>query len=314
MAPCTKPSQPRWEHPRWARLVAFALAIPLGCLLQPARSATLLSYISSPYSYVGHGETVSVGPEDGFLFTPYPQGDNSLSISIINDFASNPDISARWYYLDFAAPSNQPLTVGTYTDATRYPFQQAPSAGLSFSANGAGNNTLTGSFTVLEASYGEDGSLLSFAADFLQYDEGQVNGWNKGAIRFNSAIPVSLIAEPISEEPPEELGSEPNAFIPLDPGPGDEGNPTPIEQELELSEEEFVWREIYFSSGSSAEMGVFETPIYQTLESNQATAMAPVTATPGPLPVAAALAGWSSARRLRRRCKEGAGASGDHSP
>lgn len=30
----------------------------------------------------------------------------------------------------------------------------------------------------------------------------------------------------------------------------------------------------------------------------------PITATPGPLPLAAALAGWSSARRLRRRCKD----------
>ncbi|MEY4353114.1 MAG: hypothetical protein RLZZ609_1355 [Cyanobacteriota bacterium] len=29
----------------------------------------------------------------------------------------------------------------------------------------------------------------------------------------------------------------------------------------------------------------------------------PITATPGPLPVAAALAGWHSARRLRRRCR-----------
>jgi hypothetical protein len=30
----------------------------------------------------------------------------------------------------------------------------------------------------------------------------------------------------------------------------------------------------------------------------------PITATPGPLPLAAALAGWSSARRLRCRCKD----------
>lgn len=35
-----------------------------------------------------------------------------------------------------------------------------------------------------------------------------------------------------------------------------------------------------------------------------AGAEGPITPTPGPLPVAAALAGWSSARRLRRRCKD----------
>jgi hypothetical protein len=51
---------------RWARLIACTLALPLAGSLQRAQAATLLSFLSSPYSFVGGGETVSAGPDNGF--------------------------------------------------------------------------------------------------------------------------------------------------------------------------------------------------------------------------------------------------------
>jgi hypothetical protein len=73
--------------------------------------------------------------------------------------------------LDFDAPLSQPLVPGTYPDATRYPFNGA-GPGLSLSGNGRGCNTLTGTFTVLDASFGPNGYVEAFHATFEQHCEG----------------------------------------------------------------------------------------------------------------------------------------------
>lgn len=173
-------------------LCAGALASLAFC--GQAAAATELYYTSSPQSWVGGGETVSVTPADGFDFVASRNFDNGVSFSI-DDFASNPDFQeTRWWYLDFAAPFSAPLTVGSYQGATRFPFQEDDEPGLSFTGNGRGDNTLTGWFNVLEVAYAPDGSVLFFAADFMQYDEGFQAWWNLGSIRYNSDIPA--IPEP----------------------------------------------------------------------------------------------------------------------
>ena len=48
---------------------------------------------------------------------------------------------------------------------------------------------LTGYFNVLQAVYDTNGQVVSFAVDFLQYDEGIVGDWNTGSIRYNSTVP-----------------------------------------------------------------------------------------------------------------------------
>jgi hypothetical protein len=97
--------------------------------------------------------------------------------------------------LDFSAPANVPLTIGTYLGATRYPFNGPPFQdpgvpGLNFTLNSRGDNTLTGFFTVLEIQYGTGNSLTSFAGDFTQYDEGHMDWWNVGNIRYKSSLPI----------------------------------------------------------------------------------------------------------------------------
>lgn len=311
----------------------------------------MLSYLSSPYSWVGGGETVSVSSEDGFAITAYPSG-NGIAFAI-NDFASNPDFqTTRWWNLNLSTGQEQPLTVGSYAGATRHPFNEPGTPGLDFSGNGAGNNTLTGSFEVLETNLADDGTLLSFAADFVQYDEGSKNGWSKGAIRFNSDLPITLTPEPINEAELIELGylPDPDLIVSEDPPseePQSEEQPivlipeflneeTPIIDPPLIAEEgtEFCWigslscpppigaidpwdgflfpiefePEIVwmFSSGSSTSVAssppIGVNDVFTTRIEDIPAAGSPI-ATPGPLPVAAALAGWQSARRLRRRSK-----------
>lgn len=158
---------------------------------------TGLYYTSAPDSWVGNGKTLVITPSDNFDFIPSSNPYHPSVSFAINDFSKNPDFwSMRWWNLDFAAPYNQRLDVGHYANATRYPFHAWGEPGLWFAGNGRGSNQITGSFDVLEIDYDVDGLLLSFAADFTQYDENIVAWWNKGSIRYNSNIALFPIPEP----------------------------------------------------------------------------------------------------------------------
>jgi hypothetical protein len=215
---------PSLSH-RWTRLIACALALPLAGSLQPAQAATLLSFLSSPYSWVGGGETVSAGPANGFEIGVQGDPFTMLDFRVIEPWT--PD-GWRWWYLRLAAPEGANLSVGSYANATRWPFQETTAPGLDFSGNGRGNNRLTGSFNILESNVADDGTF-SFAVDFLQYDEESTNAWIKGAIRYNSEVPVNLTPEPIVVDPPVDLGYNPDPYpyLPIidpiieDPGIGE---------------------------------------------------------------------------------------------
>lgn len=175
----------------------FRLFFPVATLLLSlsqsvfAGSITSLFYTSSDESWVGGGETVKVTEVDGFSFNANRNFDQGVSFSI-NDFYTNNPWDARWWYLDFSASGNTPLQVGVYQNATRFPFQSPDQAGLSFVGNGRGDNTLTGSFEVLQADYAADGSILAFAANFIQYDEGFSSWWNIGGIRYHSDVGIDV--------------------------------------------------------------------------------------------------------------------------
>ena len=299
---------PSLSH-RWARLIAWALALPLAGSLQPAQSATLLSFLSSPYSWVGRGETVSAGPDSGFGFEIGVQGEpfTMLSFSIAETWT--PEGLSRNWDLRLASPEGASLAVGSYANATRSPIQDTTAPGLDFSGNGRSNNRLTGSFNILESNIAEDGTL-SFAVDFLQYDEEITNWWIKGAIRYNSEVPANLTPEPIFVDPPIDLGYNPDLYqyLPIidpiieypviaEPWPDGSSIDPPISILLYLNDDQDFPVYWYFGSSGSS-MDVNQTPItFETMGSD------PISA-PGPLPIAGALAGWHSARRLRRRCRE----------
>jgi hypothetical protein len=243
----------------------------------------LLSFLSSPYSFVGGGETVSAGPDNGFNIGVQGDPFSMLRFSVAEPWT--PEGLSRYWDLELAAPQGASLAVGSYANATRWPFQETTAPGLTFSGNHRGNNRLTGSFNILESNVADDGTFY-FAVDFLQYDEESTNAWIKGAIRYNSDVPVNLTPEPIIEESgigePWPDGSTNDPAISILPYP--------------IDDQDFPAYWYFGSSGSS--MDVNQTPItFETMGSD------PISA-PGPLPITGTLAGWHSARRLRRRCRE----------
>lgn len=80
-----------------------------------------------------------------------------------------------------------PMTVGVYDDAERFPFETEATPGIAITGNGRANNTLTGSFEVLEVEYDGE-TLISFAATFEQ------NDLVSGRISYNSEAFVPIPA------------------------------------------------------------------------------------------------------------------------
>jgi hypothetical protein len=116
------------------------------------------------YSYAPSNATITVGGRWAFAGGGI-DGDNG----------------DRWSF-SFEAPSGDVLAPGTTFDATRYPFNGA-GAGMSFSGNGRGCNTLTGTFTVNELSVGLDNSIRYASIDFEQHCEGGAPALH-GEIRY----------------------------------------------------------------------------------------------------------------------------------
>jgi hypothetical protein len=264
---------------------------------------------------VGGGETVSAGPDNGFdisvlgdQFTPITQITSTLHFSVLEPWWKD---GWGWWYLRLAAPDGANLSVGSYANATRWPFQETTAPGLDFSGNGRGNNRLTGSFNILESNLADDGTF-SFAVDFLQYDEESTNAWIKGAIRYNSELPINLTPEPIVVDPPIDLGYNPDPYpyLPIiDPiieNPGI-GEPWPdgssIDPPISILPYPIDDQNLPVHWPCCSMVVNTDYPAELVAMSYPSMSSEPVP-TPGPLPIAGALAGWHSARRLRRRCRE----------
>lgn len=185
------------KHCRWIFKAILLTLSALSVSRAMALPITGLYYTSSPSSWVGQGQTVLVTPADGFRFGVSRNFDQSLYFSILGDLTNPNPLASRWWFLDFAGPYGQELQPGAYLNATRYPFQNFNVPGLSFYGNGRGDNQDSGYFDVLQATYGSDGSVLSFAADFLQIDENNTAAWSRGSFRYNSDVPLT-IPEPAS--------------------------------------------------------------------------------------------------------------------
>ena len=157
-------------------------------------SATVVNaFYFTGNGYVCGGQTETLTPAEGYTFTASGNYQNGASLSVIQTGYTT------WWYVDFAALGSQTLTPGYYPSATRYPFNtgfngQPATNGLSFDGDGRGDNMLSGEFFVFDIQYGASGTITSLAADFIQYDENQLNWKNFGSIRYNSAVPLDTPA------------------------------------------------------------------------------------------------------------------------
>jgi len=164
-------------------LIALVLAVP-----GPALAAdTSIVLNSETGDYIGGGQLLVFVESDG-TFTAQTQGNGSgVSLSFHTPTYSH------WWYLDFAAPDLQPLTVGSYSGAVRYPFQGAGQPGLSVSGDGRGCNQLTGFFDVRELVLGAGNEVISFRATFEQHCEGFAPAL-RGEVRYNAHVTLELTA------------------------------------------------------------------------------------------------------------------------
>jgi hypothetical protein len=159
-------------------LVALTFAIP-------AVGETSLVMHSEPGDYIGLGRDYFITDADGNFI-----GYGSQNKDYAGIYISCSQLCLFWY-LDFKAPSGQQLLVGSYPNATRYPFQEPDEPGLDIAGDGRGCNTLTGNFEVLAIQYGPNGELLTLWATFEQHCEGGIPALF-GEIKFNvEAVPVA---------------------------------------------------------------------------------------------------------------------------
>jgi hypothetical protein len=139
----------------------------------------MLTMTSDPGDYIGAGRTYTFGDTNA-TFGASVNSQNGVSLSLTS--------GDEWWYLDFSGPVNTPLSPGTYTGATRYPFN-SPGPGLSVYGDGRGCNTDTGQFTVLQIRT-SGGAVTQFWATFEQHCEGQTPAL-QGEIRIGVDVPVA---------------------------------------------------------------------------------------------------------------------------
>jgi hypothetical protein len=161
---------------------------------------------------IGGGALHWYTPADG-TFRARPNFGNGASLSF-----ATPTYSHFWN-LDFAAAGNAPLTVGTYLGATRFPFQVPGTPGLAVFGDGAGCNTLTGSFEVKQIEI-VDGTPSAFWATFVQRCDFAA-GTLRGEIRFNANVPILLnapanVSAPENQETTFEVSADDDVEGPIE--------------------------------------------------------------------------------------------------
>jgi hypothetical protein len=116
------------------------------------------------------GDSVGVGRNYSFDTGTAVFAADGGSLSLVDmELATN---DGEFWSLDMAAAKGHVLAPGVYSDAARYPFNGTAN-GLAVFGDGAGCNTVTGSFTVEQVVFSTDHVLQHFAANFVQHCDGQ---------------------------------------------------------------------------------------------------------------------------------------------
>jgi hypothetical protein len=136
---------------------------------------TNLTFDSDPGDWIGQGVNHTWYLEDGTIDV----SGTAETVTVLFDGGQT-----NWR-LVFDAPDGSNLEPGTYSGATRHPFNSPEDPGLSVSGSGRGCNTLTGEFTVNQVEW-EQGALVRLSADFTQYC-GTSTAALRGRININAS-------------------------------------------------------------------------------------------------------------------------------
>ncbi|GAA2280977.1 hypothetical protein GCM10010234_17490 [Streptomyces hawaiiensis] len=167
-------SLPRRVLARVTATLALALAMATGTTgLLSGTEAHALPVTEGSFSFSGDEDDYISGGRS-YAYTTASQDRMNVSGNSDNRVVSVSVDGANgdWWSLDLAAPSGKALTPGTYTGATRYPFNDGTEPGLSLSGNGRGCNQLTGTFTISAVEFGPQGYVKKLDATFVQHCEG----------------------------------------------------------------------------------------------------------------------------------------------
>ena len=138
---------------------------------------TSIQMTSDPGDYIGQGKTYNLS--NGITASAANNG------SLVRVRYQSPTNGSDYWSFDFESPgANVPLAVGTYSGATRYPFNPEGTPGLSVTGQGRGSNTLTGTFTIHAISFAPNGMLQCFSASFEQHSEGSTPAL-RGTVNYN---------------------------------------------------------------------------------------------------------------------------------
>ncbi|HEU6451358.1 MAG TPA: hypothetical protein VFT57_08045 [Gemmatimonadaceae bacterium] len=126
----------------------------------PKPAPNFIQLASDAGDYIGGGRTYDYNQANAIITVSAAPG--HLSLRVRGD---------EWWEADIVTPEGVPLQAGTYTNVTRYPFNESTTGGLSWFGEGRGCNTLTGSFTIDTVAY-RDSALAAIDLDFDQHCEG----------------------------------------------------------------------------------------------------------------------------------------------
>ena len=128
---------------------------------QPATDAWL-RFQSDSQDYIGAGKNeLWTLVESNFTI----RGDSS-------DAQASASGKGDWWQLEFRAPSNGLLKVGTFINAERAPFVTGKAPGLDISGSGRGCNTLRGQFEIKSVKWASGGEIVAIDVVFEQHCEG----------------------------------------------------------------------------------------------------------------------------------------------
>jgi len=145
-------------------------------ILDPNVPLTVLSMFGQAGDFISPGQLL-VTTADA-IFTNSINFEQGVHI-LVND--------GNFWTLTFVGPTQQRLTTGDFENAQEFPFQPLGTPGLNVDGQGRVCTTLTGRFTVLEASYAANGDVSNFGGDFEQHCNGVVPALF-GSIRIDSHL------------------------------------------------------------------------------------------------------------------------------
>jgi hypothetical protein len=156
--------------PRWVLAASLLFTAAAGSLLVAGRAEAqtvgtgTLQFSGTSGDYITQGESYSYSTSNRDPLVVSSSAGNEVGVQI--------NLSATvWWTLELDAPGSAVLAPGTYSGATRYPFDTT-GPGLTLYGEGRGCNTVTGSFTVIDAVFGPQGYVQKFDATFVQHCEG----------------------------------------------------------------------------------------------------------------------------------------------